>query len=57
VSKLGRVLTCGLGLLAAGAVSSAANAQELEEVFVTAQHREQNIQDVPIAVTALSGAM
>jgi iron complex outermembrane receptor protein len=26
----------------------------LEEVIVTAQHREQNIQDVPIAITALS---
>ena len=28
---------------------------ELEEVIVTAQKREQNIQDVPISVTALSG--
>ena len=28
-------------------------AAELEEVIVTAQHREQNIQDVPITVTAL----
>ncbi len=27
---------------------------QLEEVIVTAQHREQNIQDVPITVTALS---
>ena len=26
---------------------------QIEEVVVTAQHREQNLQDVPIAVTAL----
>ena len=35
-----------------------AHAQEqgfLEEVIVTAQKREQNIQDIPVAVTALSG--
>ena len=31
------------------------SAGALEEVIVTAQHRAQNIQDVPIAVTALSG--
>ncbi len=29
-------------------------AQVLEEVIVTAQHRQQNIQDVPLAVTALN---
>ena len=28
----------------------------LEEIIVTAQKREQNIQDIPVAVTALSGA-
>jgi iron complex outermembrane receptor protein len=32
-------------------------AQMLEEVIVTAQKREQNLQDVPIAVSAFSGAM
>jgi len=30
-------------------------AQELEEIKVTAQKREQNIQDVPIAITAFTG--
>ena len=34
---------------------SAAEAQVLEEVVVTAQKREQNIQDVGIAITAFSG--
>ncbi|MBT8080308.1 MAG: TonB-dependent receptor [Gammaproteobacteria bacterium] len=33
----------------------AATAQVLEEIVVTAQKREQNIQDVGIAITALSG--
>ncbi len=33
--------------------SSLATAGELEELIVTAQHREQNIQDVPITVTAI----
>ena len=34
-------------------LTAPAVAQQLEEVVVTAQYREQNIQDVPIAVTAL----
>ena len=39
------------------AVAPAALAQEatLEEVLVTAQKREENLQDVPLSVTALSG--
>ena len=32
-----------------------ASAQVLEEIVVTAQKREQNIQDVGIAITAFSG--
>ena len=34
-----------------------ANAQALEEVIVTAQKREQSLQDVPIAVAAFSNEM
>jgi iron complex outermembrane receptor protein len=40
-------------VLAAMIATAPAVAQQLEEVVVTAQYREQNIQDVPIAVTAL----
>ncbi|MFK8021132.1 MAG: TonB-dependent receptor, partial [Pseudomonadales bacterium] len=39
------------------AIASTASAQSvLEEVVVTAQKREQNVQDVPIAITAFTGA-
>ena len=34
-----------------------AKAQALEEVIVTAQKREQSLQDVPIAVAAFSNEM
>ena len=37
------------------AVAGPVNAQVLEEIIVTAQKREQNIQDVGIAITAFSG--
>ena len=36
-------------------LSTQAYAQALEEVVVTAQKREQNVMDVPISVTAMSG--
>jgi iron complex outermembrane recepter protein len=60
--------TCRRALLAASAlctlVALPAAAQELpasgtaaaDEIVVTARKREENVQDVPIAVTALSGA-
>jgi iron complex outermembrane receptor protein len=45
-----------LGFVVAGAqLAPAAFAQVLEEIVVTAQRREQSLQDVPIAVTAFSG--
>ncbi len=57
-----RVLKCGLGLLAAGAIVGTASAQDandenegLEEVLVTATHRTENLQDIAISVTAISG--
>jgi iron complex outermembrane recepter protein len=39
---------------AADAAATSASPPELEQVIVTAQKREQNLQDVPIAVIALS---
>ena len=47
-----------LALAVAGTIAASANlasAQMLEEVVVTAQKREQSLQDVGIAVTAFSG--
>jgi iron complex outermembrane receptor protein len=43
-----------LGILGTGLLSNA-SAQVLEEIVVTAQKREQNVQDVPIAVSAFTG--
>jgi iron complex outermembrane receptor protein len=41
-------------LLASQSVQAAEGPPTIEEVVVTAQKREQNVQDVPIAITALS---
>ena len=61
--KRSEILKFCLGLLAAVAVFGTASAQEnedtdrlLEEVLVTATHRTENMQDIPISVTAISGA-
>ena len=35
--------------------TSLVQAQALEEVIVTAQRREESIQDVPISITSLTG--
>jgi iron complex outermembrane receptor protein len=42
-------------LLGAAQVSVSAQSAVLEEIVVTAQKREQNLQDVPISVVAVSG--
>jgi iron complex outermembrane receptor protein len=52
VNAIGRAfLVIGLTV----AVTVPARAQELEEILVTAQKREQNLQDVPTSVTAFTG--
>ncbi|MEJ2531948.1 MAG: TonB-dependent receptor [Halioglobus sp.] len=52
-----KTLSRSLALLSSAAVVQTVGAQSaLEEIVVTAQKREQNLQDVPIAVTAFSGA-
>jgi iron complex outermembrane receptor protein len=40
-----------------GNAPNAGNEGGVEEIVVTAQFREQNLQDTPIAITAVSGAM
>ena len=40
-------------IAAVSLMAVSAGAQQLEEIIVTATHREQNIQDVPLAVTAI----
>ena len=52
-SKVSQAVLCALS---ASAISVTANAQQtIEEVVVTATKREELLQDVPIAVTALTG--
>lgn len=54
-----RFTSLSISVAAAVATLAAPNAgaQMLEEVIVTAQKREQNLQDVPIAVSAFTGDM
>jgi iron complex outermembrane receptor protein len=47
-------LAAGLSLLCTGAFAQEQQAPQLEEIVVTAQKRAQNIQDVPIAITAFT---
>ena len=49
-----RLLATTVSLAAIGMASPAA-AQQIEEIVVTAQKVEEDIQDVPIAITAVSG--
>ncbi len=47
---------CGAAILAVSiAAFGPAGAQELEEILVTAQKREQSLEDVPISLSVLSG--
>jgi iron complex outermembrane recepter protein len=56
-SRFKKRCTAALGLLTSVLpLHAAIAANMLEEIVVTAQKREQNLQDVPIAITAFSGA-
>src|SRR5688572_19142772 len=62
MSGKGTAIACGV-LFTYGLAASAANAQQsadtagdqLADIVVTAQKREQNLQKVPLAVTAIGG--
>ncbi|MEM7278035.1 MAG: TonB-dependent receptor [Pseudomonadota bacterium] len=51
VKRLSTQLAC---IAVAAACAAPLSAQQLEEIVVTAQHRAENVQDIPITVTALS---
>ena len=48
-------ILCGALAIALIGVPTVSNSQVLEEIIVTAQKREQNLQEIGIAVTAFSG--
>ncbi len=51
-----RVLSLAIGLFCGGVYAADGDpATRLDEIVVTAQKREQNLQDVPISITALTG--
>ncbi len=52
-----RFTVSALALACAATCIPVAQAQMLEEIIVTAQKREQSLQDVPVAVSAFTGAM
>ena len=53
---MNKILKVAMSLALICAIGSPLNAQVLEEIIVTAQKREQNLQDVPISILAISGA-
>jgi len=48
-------LSCGWCLIAAAQTDQSSSVTQLQEVVVTAQKREERLQDVPVPVTAISG--
>jgi iron complex outermembrane recepter protein len=54
------VCACNVALMASPSLyaqTAASGSDQIEEIVVTAQKREQNLQKVPISVTAVSGEM
>lgn len=52
---MNKICTSAISLALVGLVALPLNAQVLEEVIVTAQKREQSLQDVPISMLAITG--
>ena len=59
VGTLPALLLCSTAAIAqdAGGTTAAQSGGGLEEIVVTAQKRTENLQDTPIAITAVTGAM
>jgi len=57
IARLGVAASVALALGTAQTAWAAEKDDQLEEVVVTAQFREQNLQDTPIAITAVTGEM
>lgn len=55
MGKPGHAITLAVLSSLLGAQTASAQNSMLEEIVVTAQKREQNLQDVPIAITAFTG--
>jgi iron complex outermembrane recepter protein len=55
IHSVAAAVAVALGTTAAWSAEPAQNSNELDEVIVTAQFREQNLQDTAIAITAVSG--
>lgn len=49
------LLASSVSAAVVASVATSASAQEIEEVIVTATKRAENVQDVPLAITAFSG--
>ena len=49
-------LLAGVALATGGALAQTAEPLMLEEIIVTAQKRVQNLQDVPVAISVVTGA-
>ena len=53
---MNKILKVAMSLALICAIGAPLNAQVLEEIIVTAQKREQNLQDVPLSILAILGA-
>ena len=49
------LMGCALAALSTGAARAQDNTATVEEIVVTAQKRSENLQDVPVALTAITG--
>lgn len=55
-SAYGLIAVCSLALWCSSAEAQTASTEtQLEEVVVTAQKRAENLQNIPISITAVSG--